>query len=412
MLTYPVGLLSPGAEDKILVTMDMSTPSTAGITLTFASGSLDIDWKEGGGKEAFTTGVEKTHAYVTPGTYIAEITGDFANITQFVADNSKITNISNFKTGLLTNLRLHQNLFTSIDLSDVPVSGTVFIYDCPNITSVTFASSGNSLVTSFVMRQNPNLASLDLSNVPVSATFDVRDSGISGITFASSGNSKVTIFRAYNCSSLTSLNLANVPVGGSFEVYNSGISGITFSSTGNTIVSTFSVYSCSSLTSLDLSNVPISTNFRAFSNPLMTSLIFSTTGNSTVTLFSASDCDLSSLDLSNVPISTAFAVRDNSNLSSLTLAAAGNGALTIFAVRGCSLPNIDLTVFSTSDGVSIEQEDNAMTSTEVDNQLINLDSTGWINGTLDIAGTNAARTAASDTAYNNLIANGWAITVN
>ena len=91
MLTYPVGFLSPKVA-PILITMDMSTPSTAGINLTFASGSIRIDWKEGGGKVPFVSGVELTHTYITPGTYIAEISGDLENITKFIADNSNITN--------------------------------------------------------------------------------------------------------------------------------------------------------------------------------------------------------------------------------------------------------------------------------------------------------------------------------
>lgn len=88
------------------------------------------------------------------------------------------------------------------------------------------------------------------------------------------------------------------------------------------------------------------------------------------------------------------------------------GSITTFRIYGCAMPNINFNVFSNSDGCTIESYSNAMTSTEVDNQLINIDGTGWINGTLNIAGTNPGRTSNSDTEYANLISNGWTITVN
>jgi len=266
-----------GVEEKILITMDMSTPSTAGITLNFASGSLSIDWKEGGGKVPFVSGVELTHTYVVPGAYIAEITGDFDYITTFLADNNKITTINNLKTGLLTNFRIRQNLIVgSIDLSKAPVSNDFFTYDNSGHTEIILASSGNGT----------------LDNV-----------------------------RMYNC-------------------------------------------------------------------------------------------NYSAIDFSNVNLRWQIFLFGNSSLNSLILPSSGNGAISAFHAYSCALPSIDFSVFPTSDGVSILLYSNGMPSTEVDNQLINLDGTGWINGTLNIAGTNAARTSASDTAYSNLISNGWAITVN
>jgi hypothetical protein len=62
---------------------------------------------------------------------------------------------------------------------------------------------------------------------------------------------------------------------------------------------------------------------------------------------------------------------------------------------------IDMRIFSCS-----------LTSTEVDDCLIQLDIAGGTGGSLDISGTNAARTSASDTAVSNLAGKGWTITVN
>lgn len=122
-------------------------------------------------------------------------------------------------------------------------------------------------------------------------------------------------------------------------------------------------------------------------------------------------CNLSILDLSNVGIRTLFRAYLNPNLNNLIFNNTGlNGSITDFQVYGTSIANVDFSVFLNSDGVTIGVYNNNWTSTEHDNQLINLDITGWINGNLIITTGNAARTAASDTAYNNLIAKGWTIT--
>jgi len=61
----------------------------------------------------------------------------------------------------------------------------------------------------------------------------------------------------------------------------------------------------------------------------------------------------------------------------------------------------------------IRVDNNGWTSEEVDNFIIDLDTPGRVaNGTLNIAGNNAARTSASDDAKQHLIDNGWTITVN
>jgi len=57
-------------------------------------------------------------------------------------------------------------------------------------------------------------------------------------------------------------------------------------------------------------------------------------------------------------------------------------------------------------------QDLTLSATEVDNFLIDLDTAAGEDGTLNIAGSNAARTGASDAAKASLIAKGWGITVN
>ena len=401
---------STAVVEKILVTMTPTAGFTVGFNLTF-TGSIDIDFKDGSGKEALTSGVEKTHVYAAS-TYIAEITGDLENITQFIADNNRITLIENLKTGLLTDLRLFSNLFTTLDLSLAPVSELVYIYSCANLTGVTFASSGNALVTQFVMRLNPQLTSLNLSNVPVSGLFDCRGcSAMNSLTFATSGNGLITIFRIYdNTNLLGVINLSNNPVGGTFDFNNSGVSGFSFATSGNTKFTIFRGDNCPNLTSLNLTNNPIGGSIVLQNSPLLTSLTLATSGNTVLTNCDLRDCNFTSLDFSNNPLSVSISFSGNPNLNSLALAPSGNGVITAFSVNDCDLPNVDFSVFPTSDGDIIRVFNNNFTSTEHDNQLINLDSTGWINGGLEILTGNTARTSASDTAYNNLIANGWTIT--
>lgn len=63
-------------------------------------------------------------------------------------------------------------------------------------------------------------------------------------------------------------------------------------------------------------------------------------------------------------------------------------------------------------GTNIQVQSVGLDSTEVDNFLIDLASGVGANGSLNIAGTNAARTSASDAAKATLLAAGWSVTVN
>jgi hypothetical protein len=391
------------------LTTDQTTLQQVGINRTY-SGIAEINWGDGSFTRC-TSGAEALHDYGSTGTYSIKLgAASNSSTTSLIADNNRITGVSGLKTGLLTDLRLYSNLITgNLDLTNAPVSGILSLYSNASLSGVTFASSGNSMLTSTNIR-NCNLSTLNLQNVPVSGYFECRSNPLlASITFASSGNGTLTQFRGYSCN-FTSLDFTNVPISGLFYAYlNSNLTSITFASSGNGTVSNMLIYSCN-LSSLDLSNVPISGTFNINGNTNLSSVTHSST-NGTTTVYYIYNCNLTSLDVSNITISGSFIARDNSSLSSITFNAS-NGSLGIFDVDRCNLPNIDFSVFSNSDGITIEYQDNSMTSTEVDNQLINLDSTSWINGDIEIDGTNAARTSASDTAYNNLIANGWTITVN
>jgi len=63
-------------------------------------------------------------------------------------------------------------------------------------------------------------------------------------------------------------------------------------------------------------------------------------------------------------------------------------------------------------GTEIIMQDNSLSSSEVDNFLIDLEASGASSATLNIAGTNAARTSSSDATVSALQSRGWSITVN
>jgi hypothetical protein len=55
---------------------------------------------------------------------------------------------------------------------------------------------------------------------------------------------------------------------------------------------------------------------------------------------------------------------------------------------------------------------NQLIETSVNNILIQLDNNGLLNGTVNLAGTNAAPTGAGLTAKTNLQGKGWSVTTN
>jgi surface protein len=221
----------------------------------------------------------------------------------------------------------------------------------------------------------------------------------------------------FSSNNLTSLDLSNCPVEGQFLGHtNPSLSSIIFASTGNSVFTDFRVYNCA-LTSLDLSNNPVSGIVNISGNPSLTSVTFASSGNAQVYSLSMNQCNFSTIDLSNVPIRGVINFRLNPSLSSILFASTGNGAITTFRAYGCSISNIDFSIFSSSNSCTIEIYDNAMTAAEVNLQLVNLDGTGWINGTLNIAGTNAAADSTSGgvdglAAIASLQAKGWTITYN
>ena len=138
-----------------------------------------------------------------------------------------------------------------------------------------------------------------------------------------------------------------------------------------------------------------------------------------ITLFSVSFGNLTgTLDLSSLTkLSGVVELVDHPLLTGVTLPPSAE-VFTRISLQKSDLGYVDFTVLSAvNDNIDIIIRDNSMTAGEVNNILDDLDNEGWINGTLSIAGTNAAPDGASGgfdglTAKANLIANGWTVSTN
>lgn len=398
----------------IKITTDQSTLQAVGIALTFAVGSLTVNWMDGSLAENFVSGVELTHNYSVQSSYDIEISGNFECITKFIADNSRITFIEDLRTGLLTEFDINGNLYVGVlDMLLAPISVKFWAYSNSGLTGIIFANSGNQLVSNFIVRLCDLTGNLNVSNVPVENVFEVHTNpNLIGVSFASSENGTLTGFRGQLCNFTGDFDLSNITVGGLFFIQsNPNLTGFIFATSGNSIFTNFDASNCDITGIPDFSNNPISGAFRIFSNPNMTNIIFATSGNALMTsAFYGYNCDITGvLDVSNIPISANFIWRFNPNLTNVLFSATGNGAAGLFDNDNCSLQDLDFSNFTNSTP-TIEMDNNSMSAAEHDNQLINLNGTGWINGALDILTGNTARTSASDVAYNNLIANDWNIT--
>lgn len=96
---------------------------------------------------------------------------------------------------------------------------------------------------------------------------------------------------------------------------------------------------------------------------------------------------------------------DIGNLSSLT-------SLVLLSLYTTSLSYGSISPLPPWAGANLQVQSTGLDSTEVDDFLIDLASGVGANGTLNIGGSNAARTSASDAAKATLLAAGWSVTVN
>ncbi len=223
--------------DTILVTVTPTASFTVGFNLTF-TGSIDIDFKDGGGKEALTSGVEKTHLYASADTYVIEITGDLGNITEFVADNSNITLIEGMRGSLIL-FDIQNNLYDGeLDMSLTTVSESFFVNNNTAIT-VIFATSGNGQ-TAFNFLNCGYVGVINILNVPVKTQFIASGNPLlTNVIYAVSGNAPVLTYTIDNSGLNVPLDLTMLQVGSiSLNVRNmASLPQILFGASGNSFKS-------------------------------------------------------------------------------------------------------------------------------------------------------------------------------
>ena len=247
----------------------------------------------------------------------------------------------------------------------------------------------------------------DLTNIVQFIADNNRITSISG--FKTGLNTNTRLFSNLYSGSF---DATNSPVKGAFHIYlNSGLTNIIHASTGNEQITSYFAYQTGLTNILDLSNVPIAQSFNAYLCSSLPGITFASSGNGQTT-FNIFGCAFTTLDLSNVPLTGLFRAYSNTSLASITFANSGHGTISSIELYSCtSLGSVSFsTISENQDGINIQRQNCGMSATDHDNQLIDINSTGWINGSLNITTGNTSRTAASDTAYNNLISNGWTIT--
>lgn len=365
---------------------------------------------------------------------------------------------------------------TVIDLGWITSAlGTQNIRFCPNITSITNMPSGGN-ASAWNSDGCTSLTTLDLSNDFFRTTGTVdwligNQTVANPITFGTHTGINVRQFIAGNCKAATALDLSGV---GKIECINTGTfnnwescTSLTWGADvkflnnlnmsrwnsyafpldlstieiGGTINLRFSAYTdiiwplmpdpvtgftLSGLTGLtgvlDLSN---STDFSGRLDidtcTGLTSIIWPTiTGPTTlITVFGSNS--LTTLDFSGFGNNFAGSIdlaTGNTPGTVITPPSSSNGVITFFRVDDTAYGNQGLAwMVGANDGIDLRMSSLNLTATDVNSYLDELDNKGWINGSLNITGINAAPDTTSGgidgvAAAANLVTKGWTVLTN
>jgi hypothetical protein len=270
------------------------------------------------------------------------------------------------------------NLTGTINLSNLTgLAGNVQFNNNSLLTAILWPASTGTL-TRLHLSSTGWIGHCDLSTVTITTDFEMRScTALTQLTFKSTeipgGGWTMNNFLTYSSSNLTGiLDVSMFNIGGTFQIYSCDITGL-ITNSGNTAA---------------LTNTRLDGN-----------------------LFSGS------VDLSDWDIRGYFNCSSNTALTDIVHSANG-GSISQYYCNACNATYYDLTMLTFSSSATIELQNNAMTATEVNHFLVDLDSIlGAGTGIIRIAGTNAAPDLSSGgfdgiTAKNNLIAAGWSVTTN
>lgn len=419
-----------------------------GHSVTIEGGQGVVIWDDGDidAFDASGGAAVLSHNYGSPGTYTVQIICNATDITRFDARNqglvntinvSQCSNLTNLdvgdNTGLTgitapissvtyTNFQVDNTGITSLSIGNLNgLGGNFEADDCTSMVSASFGSSSVAFSMFLFFDNTAFVGTLDLVNL-TGWGGNINISGNTNMTGLNAPTSSETIsFLLANDNDFTgSINLSGLTgLGGSVDLFNNPNATNFVFPTSSTEFDRLLAYDNTGWnTTADLSGLSglgsvfdiHNTGITGFSPPTSSQTFaqFSLYSNSSLNI---------NLDLSTLTGLGGGVALQSNGLTGLTLptSAVTTNAMNLFSN---SLGFVSMPGMTFSSSVSIRMENNAMTTAEVNEQLVHWDSIfGAGTGSLRIDGTNGAPDGSSGgfdgtTAKNNLIANGWTVTTN
>lgn len=240
-----------------------------------------------------------------------------------------------------------------------------------NLGTVDFSIYDTVLVTDFNV-ENLLVTSIDVSNSPGLLTLNVGDNSLTSLDVTA--NTSLTTLNFY-LNNIPTIDLSNNTALVNLSCFDAGLTALSVTNNtllqnlflSNNTVATLNVSTNTALLNLECSNNSLSA-LSVTTNTLLTSLL----------------CDGNTISTLDVSANTALVTLDCSSNSLTNLSITNNTALTTLRCDG-----------------------NSLVAGDIDNIVIQLDTNGLSNGTLDIP---LGRTAASDAAKASLQGKGWTVT--
>ncbi len=325
------------------------------------------------------------------------------------ADNIPLENLSlKENTGTMTSLDISNTSPNNLDLEVIGDQAGTYT----KLNSLLMPNDGSTIINLEI--NDNNLGAFDFSGHVMNGTLVAQRAGFTSINLADGLYTGVTL---QNNTLLTTLDFSgNKTIEAStFRVDFCALTSL-IQPDNTSFVSNRFWFNDNDITTLDVSNFTdgLGVNIAGQRNDLSSITLPSTTVY-TVNTFTLSNqsSSLTTLDLSMLDLGGSVSVQANSSLNTLTLGTQPNG-LTSLEATFCDLTPIDFSNVGNSDGITIQLQSNTMTSAEVNEQLVILDNTGWIDGILNITFGNSAIDSASGgfngtAAASNLTGKGWFI---